>query len=111
MRFIFIFSFLFFFNSLYSQSAKSFFGQAQFNSTDKDLIVSIETIIRKNETIKVIRIDPSNGQIFILTKEQENFTEQDFLKLFDQHAEKVSCLLIGVYGKDQMRKLPFKDCE
>jgi hypothetical protein len=111
MRFIFIFSFLFCCKSLFSQSVKSFFGQAQFKSTDKDLILSIETGIRKNQTIKVIRIDASNGQVFILTKEQENFTKQDFLKLFGQHVEKVSCLFIGVYGKDKTQEFPFSDCE
>jgi hypothetical protein len=111
MRFIIILTFLFLVNSFFSQSNKTFFGQAQFNITDKVVTSSIETEIRKNNSIQLIRIDASNGQVFILTNEQESWTKQDFLSLFGHFAEKLSCLSIGIHGKDKTKEYPFSDCK
>jgi hypothetical protein len=111
MRLVLIFSFLFLSKCIFAQNDNPFFCQAQFNSKDKNLISSIESEIRKNSGIKVIRIDPSSGQVFILTKDQENWTKQDFLSLFGQYAQKVSCLSIGIHGKDKTKEFPFLDCE
>jgi hypothetical protein len=47
----------------------------------------------------------------MLTKEISIWTENDFLALFGQNVEKVSCVYIGVYGHDQLKKHPFSDCK
>jgi hypothetical protein len=111
MRILVFFSFLFVFSSSFAQVSKTFFGQAKLNLLNKEQITSLEVEIRKNPNVHVFRIDPTNGQVFMLTEQISIWTENDFLALFGQNAEKVSCVYIGVYGHDQLKKHPFSDCK
>lgn len=103
--------FIFLSFQVYSQAGKQYFGQAMIDTKDEKLINEIQSQIRKNPSIKVIRIDPLSRQIFLITNELTSWSESDFMSIFGENSTKLSCLFIGVYGKDQIRKFPFKDCE
>ncbi len=94
-----------------SQTGRQYFGQAMIDTKDETLINEIQSQIRKNPSVKVVRIDPLSHQVFLITNELMSWSENDFISIFGENSSKLNCLFIGVYGKDQIRKFPFKDCE
>jgi hypothetical protein len=96
---------------VFSQSGKQYFGQAMIDTKDEKLLNEIQVRIRKNPSVKVVRIDPLSRQVFLITNELTSWSENDFMSIFGENSSKLNCLFIGVYGKDQIRKFPFKDCE
>ena len=96
---------------IFSQTAKQYFGQALIDLNDEKIISSIQTEIRKNPTVKVVRIDPLSRQVFLITNELNSWNENEFVSIFGENSSRLNCIYIGVYGKDQVKKYPFKDCE
>jgi hypothetical protein len=96
---------------IFSQTGKQYFGQALIDLNDEKIISSIQTEIRKNPTVKVVRIDPVSRQVFLITNELNSWNENEFVYIFGENSSRLNCIYIGVYGKDQVKKYPFKDCE
>ena len=95
----------------HSQELNKYFGQAEFESQDRELITKTENLIREQAGIWMVRIDPSNGNVLVYTTELPYWTEEEFMELFGKNADKVKCPFIGIVRKDKIRPFPFKDCE
>ncbi len=111
MRF---FTSILFFISVFSSNAqnlKEYFGQAVFHSDDKQLITSVEEKIRANDRIKLVRIDPTNGNVLLFTKPLESWGIDDLSALFEQYSDKLGCLYVGINRKDSFKTFPFEDCK
>lgn len=96
---------------VFSQTGKQFFGQALIEIKDEKAISSIQLEVRKNPNVKVVRIDPLTSQILLITNELASWSENEFISIFGEYSSKLSCIFIGVYGSDQIKVYPIKDCE
>jgi hypothetical protein len=96
---------------VFSQERTKFFGQALQGIHDNKLVPSIEGEIRKNPKIKVVRIDALSGQVFIITNELIFWQEKEFIDLFGPNSGNLTCIFVGVYGKDAIKEFPFADCK
>lgn len=94
-----------------SQSGKQYFGQAMIDLKQEKTISTIQLEVRKNPNVKVVRIDHLTGQILIITNNIDTWSENEFISIFGDYSSKLNCVFIGVYGVDQLKKYPFKDCE
>ena len=95
----------------HSQELNKYFGQAEFDTQDSELISKTENLIREQAGIWMVRIDPTNGNVLVYTTELPYWTEEEFMELFGKNADKVKCPFIGIVRKDKIRPFPFKDCE
>ncbi len=111
MRFLGIVFFLSLSVQVFSQSRKQYFGQATIDLHDKNVVASLQDEIRKNPSVRVVRIDALSGQVFLITNELTSWNETDFISIFGENSSKLNCTYIGIYGKDQIKKFPFIDCE
>jgi len=111
MKFFGVFFFISLSFQVFSQSGKQYFGQALIEIKDEKTISSIQLEARKKPNVKVVRIDPLNSQIFLITNQLTSWSENEFISIFGEYSSKLNCIFIGVYGSDQIKKYPFKDCE
>lgn len=92
-------------------SGASFFGQCMLNIESDDEIRQLETEMRQNPYLKVVRLDLHTRRAFVLTNSLSSLTEEEFASWFNQHSESLFCIQIGRFGVDQMKPFPFTDCE
>ena len=86
------------------------FGQCMIELQDQNDLVALETEMRLNPNIKVVRLDYFTQRAFILTKEIDQLTEEQFMSWFNAYSDKVRCIQIGTYGIDTIKPYPFEDC-
>ncbi len=109
MKFLFgVFFIMIISSDLLSQG--EYFAQAKISILEQDIIQNIESEVRLNPYVKVIRIDVLTQQVFVLTKSINSFTEQDLRSWFAENADELTCIHIGVYGIDALKSFPFNDC-
>ena len=111
MKFLGIVFFLSLSIQVFSQSGQQFFGQAMIDINDKNVITTLQDELRKNPKVKVVRIDALSRQIFLITNELDSWNSTDFISMFGENSSKLNCVYVGIYGKDQIKKFPFSDCE
>jgi hypothetical protein len=109
------FLFLVFGFSLKSQtlatSEVTLFGQCMIELEDQNEATTLETEMRNNPNIKIVRLDYNSQRAFILTKDIDQLTEEQFTSWFMEYDSKVRCIQVGRYGIDAIKPFPFEGCE
>ena len=76
----------------------SFFGQCMIEVATAEEMAQLQTTMRENPYIKVVRLDYNTQRAFILTQNLESLTEENFISWFSQYADKVKCVQVGQHG-------------
>ncbi|MGB0914823.1 MAG: hypothetical protein ACPGVI_02075 [Crocinitomicaceae bacterium] len=87
------------------------FAQCMFDISDKNQMLDLQTEIRNNPNIEMVRLDYNTQRALIITANLEELSELDFVSWFGTHSSTVYCVQIGVYGVDVMNPYPFTNCQ
>ncbi len=87
------------------------FAQCMIELQDQNEMVALEAEMRQNPSIKVVRLDYYSQRAFILTKDIDQLSEQQFTSWFNASSDKVRCIQIGTYGIDAINPYPFPGCD
>jgi hypothetical protein len=87
------------------------FAQCMIELQDQNEMVALEAEMRQNPSIKVVRLDYYSQRAFILTKEIDQLSEEQFTSWFNASSDKVRCIQIGTYGIDTINPYPFPGCD
>ena len=87
-----------------------YFAQCMVNIMDEEMFRSVESNIRLNPNVEVVRLDWETKRAFVLTKSLDSFTDADFEAWFGSHTINISCIQTGVYGVDEIARYPFTNC-
>ncbi len=96
---------------LYGQQSESlFFGQCLVEVQDQEAARQLESIMRENPSVRVVRIDYSTQRAFVLTNSIESLNEEQFVSWFSEYSDKTRCVQVGKHGVDLVKPYPFEDC-
>ncbi|MFO0494696.1 MAG: hypothetical protein ACK50Y_04125 [Flavobacteriia bacterium] len=93
-----------------NENQVSLFGQCMIEVATAEEMKTLETEMRSNPYIKVVRLDYNTQRAFILTKGIDQLTEDQFTSWFSNYANKVRCIQIGRHGIDLVKPYPFDGC-
>jgi hypothetical protein len=93
-----------------NENQVSLFGQCMIEVAAAEEMKTLETEMRSNPYIKVVRLDYNTQRAFILTKGIDQLTEDQFTSWFSNYANKVRCIQIGRHGIDLVKPYPFEGC-
>jgi len=87
-----------------------FFAQSMLNMPDEAMFVQLNTSLKNNPYIKVARVDWISRRVFVITKDIDSFSEEQFLSWLGDYSGNASCIQTGLYGFDEIRPYPFTNC-
>lgn len=87
------------------------FGQCMIEMENVDQMRALEQEMRTNPYIQVVRLDYNTQRAFVLTKNIQDLTEEQFTSWFNSYSNKVRCIQVGVHGVDVVKPYPFEGCE
>lgn len=93
-----------------SSTEVNLFGQCMIAIDSQEEMRSLETLMRQNPNLKIVRLDHPTQRAFILTKGIDQLNEQQFKSWFGEYADKVWCVQIGRHGVDAVKPYPFEGC-
>lgn len=96
---------------LYAQQETVLFAQCVFEIGDETELRTVESEIRNHPNIEIVRLDYPSQRAFLLTKNLEELSEDEFKSWFGEFSESVRCMQIGVYGVDEIDQYPFENCD
>lgn len=67
--------------------------------------------MRDHPNVQIIRLDFNTQRAFVLTKDTDQLTEEEFRSWFGDFSASVKCMQIGVYGIDEIDQYPFENCD
>lgn len=108
---LFVLFVVFFSGAQVSEQKVILFAQSKFKIENQQELKLLETKLRENPYVKVARLDFNTQRSFILVKDLESLTEEQFMSWFEEYADTLKCIQIGVYGVDKIEPYPFKNCE
>jgi hypothetical protein len=94
-----------------SANPVALFGQCMIEMNTAEEMRALETEMRANPYIKVVRLDYNTQRAFILTQNIDQLTEEQFTSWFNAYADQVRCIQIGRHGVDVVKPYPFEGCE
>lgn len=104
-------TFLFLSLALSSFGQKRFFGQAALTTHSKDTLALIESQLKQNPSVLVVRVDPLNFTVLIFTNEMEAFPIERFREILGAYSSLVNCARVGEMQKDKIEAFPFRHCQ
>ena len=87
------------------------FAQSMIQVDNAEEMRALEIEMRSNPYIKIVRLDYNTQRSFILTKNLDELSEENFISWFNQYSDKVRCIQIGRQGIDVVKPYPFEGCE
>ena len=94
-----------------NQSTAKYFGQCLFSITDNAELEALQTEMRENDNLEMVRLDHNTQRALIITHGLSGLTEEEFTSWFGTYGVSVHCVQIGVYGVDSMNPYPFTNCQ
>lgn len=88
-----------------------FFGQCMIEVTSAEEMAQLQTSMKENPYIKVVRLDYNTQRAFVITQNLESLSEADFTSWFSEYADKIRCIQVGRHGVDAVKPFPFEGCE
>ena len=110
IKLIFVFSLVSFCAVSQQSTEKVFFAQGMLQIESKTTMDSLQTVLRNEPFMKVVRLDWYSKRIFILTQGLDSLSLTMFESWFGQYATQLFCIQIGEYGVDAMNPYPFANC-
>jgi hypothetical protein len=112
---LFFFALCFSASSLHAQNLATeevtLFGQCMIELQDQNEMLALEAEMRLNPNVKIVRLDYFSQRAFILTKDIDQLTDEQFMSWFNASSDKVRCIQIGRYGIDAIKPFPFENCD
>lgn len=105
------FTFIFLCLAVTSFGQKRFFGQAALTTRSKDTLTLIESQLKQNPSILVVRVDPLNFTVLVFTNEMEAFPIDRFREILGNYSTLVNCARVGEMQKDKIEAFPFRNCQ
>lgn len=99
--------------TVYSQSISNettLFAQCIIDIDNPEEMKNLESEMRTNPYVKLVRLDGNTKRAFILTKSIDELSEENFISWFNQYSGSVSCIQIGLHGVDVVNPYPFTNC-
>ena len=93
-----------------NESQVSIFGQCMIEIATAEEMRKLETEMKSNPYIKIVRLDYNTQRAFIITKGIDQLSEDQFASWFSNYANKLRCIQIGRHGIDQIKPYPFEGC-
>jgi hypothetical protein len=93
------------------QSNVSFFAQAIYDYTTDEAFIQLEENLKSNPYVKLIRLDKNSETLFLVTKDINAFDIHILESWLTTDFESVSCVHIGIYGLDKLKKYPNEACK
>lgn len=93
-----------------NQSSTVFFAQCLLTVESENELRELETQLRANPYVSVVRVDIPTKRIFLMTKNIDTFTTETLLSWLGDAATKSTCHQTGIYGVDTIATYPFKNC-
>lgn len=94
-----------------SKSEVVLFGQCIFNIQDETVMDSLQKEIASIPYVEMVRLDYLTQRAFIITKNTESLSQEEFKSWFGNFESTIQCIQIGVRGIDPMDTYPFKNCK
>lgn len=98
-------------NAQVEKSKVSLFGQCMFSIEKESELDSLKMEIASNPNVEMVRLDFINQRAFIITKNIDALSPNEFRSWFGKYESTVDCIQIGVRGVDPMDPFPFKNCK
>lgn len=93
------------------QQETTLFAQCVFEISDETELRNLESELRDHPNVQIIRLDFNTQRAFVLTKDTDQLTEEEFRSWFGDFSASVKCMQIGVYGIDEIDQYPFENCD
>lgn len=93
-----------------SDASPKYFAQCMLNMDNEDEFRQLEAALRSNPYVSVARLDWFTKRAFLLTKDLESFTEEQFLSWLGDQALHAACVQVGLHGVDPVNPYPFTNC-
>jgi hypothetical protein len=98
-------------NSVSNSTAVSYFAQAMYNYTTDEALMVLESNLKTNPYVKLIRLDKNSKTLFLITKDVNEFDLSILEAWLTTEHESVSCVHIGIYGLDELKNYPNEACK
>lgn len=89
----------------------SLFGQCIFSIENEHELDSLKIEIASIPFVEMVRLDYINQRAFIITKNIDALSPDEFKSWFGKYESTVDCIQIGVRGVDAMDTFPFINCK
>lgn len=94
-----------------SNTEVALFGQCLFEIQDEKVLDSLQREIALIPYVEMVRLDYLTQRAFIITKNTESLSPEEFTSWFGNYESTIHCIQIGVRGIDPMDTYPFKNCK
>ncbi len=88
-----------------------YFAQCMLDIDDQTTFQNLESELRLNPYVQVVRLDWISKRAFLLTKDLSSFSIEQFRSWLGEHATNASCIQVGLHGTDPVNPYPFTNCE
>lgn len=88
-----------------------YFAQCMINLDDQETFTQLEQSLRDNPYVKIVRLDWISKRAFLLTKDIDAFSKEQFRSWLGAHADAASCIQVGQYTIDPINPYPFTNCD
>jgi len=87
-----------------------YFAQCMLDIPDETEFSNLETELRANPYVQVVRLDKVTRRAFVLTKDIAFFSQEQFIAWLGDRSAQATCIQIGLHGVDQVEPYPFTNC-
>lgn len=88
----------------------AFFAQCLMNITTESELTALETQLRAIPYVRVVRVDIPTHRLFLITKDLNALSVNDFNSWLGSYSSSYDCLQIGLHGVDSVNPYPFTNC-
>lgn len=88
----------------------AFFAQCLMNVTTESELTALENQLRAIPYVRVVRVDIPTHRLFLITKDLNALTVNDFNSWMGTYSSSYDCLQIGLHGVDPVNPYPFTNC-
>lgn len=94
-----------------TEAGPKYFAQCMLDIEDEATFTNLESELRLNPYVQVVRLDWISKRAFLLTKDLSTFSIEQFRSWLGENATNASCIQVGLHGVDPVNPYPFTNCE
>lgn len=94
-----------------NQQSTVFFAQCALNDMTAEECDQLNTQLKNNPDVMVVRVDPLSNTLFLLTQNVSSLNQTTFDGWLGEFSDNYTCLNIGVRGVDMIKPNPKQGCD
>lgn len=94
-----------------TQQSQVFFAQCALNGMTAEECDQLNTQLKDNPDVMVVRVDPLSNTLFLLTQNVSSLNQTTFDSWLGEFSDNYTCLNIGVRGVDMIKPNPKQGCD